>query len=142
MSFLNSLRKRMDAKVWRSVLLLLLRQRAAACDRDGVGWCLFSYRYEFSDCLPLLTAWLNMSVSARQTVLRATLHCTRRDLKLYRPLWAEGLRDSAAAVVRAAIDAVATHRARSLRKLIEALAHDKRDPVAASAQKLLEIWNG
>ena len=142
LSFLNSLRKRMDARAWRRVLLLLLRQRAAACDRDGVAWCLYSFRYEFSDCLPLLEAFLNMNVSARQTVLRSTLHCTRRDLKLFRPLWAEALRDPASAVIRAAIDAAATHRTRGLRKLVAALAHDKRETVAVAAQKLLDVWNG
>ncbi len=142
LSFLNTLRKRMDSKVWRQVLLLLLRQRAAAGDREGVAWCLFSYRYEFTDCLPLLQVFLDMSVSARQTVLRGTLHCSRKELKLNRPFWAEALRDPAAPVVRAALDAAATHRARALRKLIEALAQDKRKDVALAANKLLQVWRG
>ena len=142
LSFLNTLRKRMDAQVWQHVLLLLLRQRAAAGDREGTAWCLFSYRYEFSDCLPLLSIFLEMSVSGRQTVLRATLHSTRKELKLYRPLWAEALRDPAPAVVRAALDAAATHRARALRKLVSALAEDKREDVAFAANKLLQVWRG
>ena len=142
LSFLNTLRKRMDSKVWRRVLLLLLRQRAAAGDREGVAWCLFSYRYEFSDCLPLLAVFLDMSVSARQTVLRGTLHCSRKELKLNRPFWAEALRDPAAPVVRAALDAAATHRARALRKLIDALTEDPRDDVALAAAKLLQVWRG
>jgi len=75
-------------------------------------------------------------------VLRGTLHCSRKELKLNRPFWAEALRDPAAPVVRAALDAAATHRARALRKLIEALVQDKREDVALAAGKLLQVWRG
>jgi hypothetical protein len=142
LSFLNPLRKRMEAGIWRKVLLLLLRQRAAAGDRGGVGWCLFSYRYEFVDCLPLVAIFCEMSVSARQTVLRATLHCTREETRLFRPLWAEALRDAAPVVVLSALDAISTNRARSLRPLIAALTHDKRDEVQKAAANLLQLWQG
>lgn len=142
LSFLNPLRKRMDAGAWRKVLLLLLRQRAVAGDRGGVGWCLFSYRYEFVDCLPLTAIFCAMSVGARQTVLRATLHCTRDETKLFRPLWAEALRDPAPVVVLAALDAISTNRARSLRPLIAALAKDQREEVQKAAANLLQLWQG
>jgi hypothetical protein len=132
----------MEAGIWRKVLLLLLRQRAAAGDRGGVGWCLFSYRYEFVDCLPLVAIFCEMSVSARQTVLRATLHCTREETRLFRPLWAEALRDAAPVVVLSALDAISTNRARSLRPLIAALTHDKREEVQKAAANLLQLWQG
>jgi hypothetical protein len=142
LSFLNPLRKRMDAVAWRKVLMLLLRQRAAAGDRAGVGWCLFSYRYEFQDCLPLAAVFCSMSVIARQTVLRATLHCTRDETRLFRPLWAEALRDPAPVVVLAALDAISSNRARSLRPLVTALSSDSREEVRDTATNLLQLWQG
>jgi hypothetical protein len=140
-SFLNSLRKRMLAADWRSVLLLLLRQRCSAGDLEGAGWCLFSYKYEHPDCLPLLSAFCEMTVSARQTLLRATRHCTRDEVKLFRPLWAEALRDPAAPVVLAALECAAFNRARSLRGLIEKLKHDQRTDVATAASAVTDAFN-
>ena len=75
-SFLNALRKRAVAADWRKILLLLLRQRAAVGDLPGASWCLFSFKYEFPDCLPLVRVFCEMTVSARQTLVRATRHCT------------------------------------------------------------------
>jgi hypothetical protein len=140
MSFLNSLRKRMNAADWRSVLMLLLRQRANAGDAAGVGWCLFSYKYEFPDALPLLKAFCDLIVSARQTVVRATRHCTRDELSLFRPVWAEALRDPATPVVAAALDAVGANRAKSLRFLVEGLRQDVREGLAQLAQSVLESF--
>ena len=141
-SFLNPLRKLMDAKVWRNVLLMLLRQRAAAGDRGGVGWCLYSYKYEFSDSLVLIKLFCDMSVSGRQAVISASCHATRDEQSLFRPLWAEALRDPAAAVVLAALDAANINHARSLRPLVSALAKDRRENVAVAAGNLLRIWQG
>ncbi len=141
-SFLNPLRKRMKNEDWRKALLLLLRQRAAAGDRLGVSWCLYSYKYEFPDVLKLIELYCDMSVSARQTVLRATFHCTRDERKLFRPLWAEGLRDPSPAVVIAALNAANIHHARSLRPLVVALKKDSREDLAVAAEELLRIWQG
>jgi hypothetical protein len=140
-SFLNSLRKRMKAADWRAVLLLLLRQRSSAGDIAGVGWALFSYKYEYPDCLPLLKIFCEMTVSARQTILRATRHCTRDELKFFRPLWAEALRDPSAAVVAAALDAVGFNRARSLKPLVEALKRDARPELATLSNAVLEAFS-
>ncbi len=142
LSFLNSLRKRMPPGTWQKVLLLLLRQRAAAGDRSGVGWCLYSYKYEYPDCLELLERFCDMSVSARQTVLKATHHCTRDERTLFRPLWAEALRDPAAPVVMNALLAANLHNTRSLRMLVEGLLNDPRDGVAMGAEALLNVWRG
>ncbi|HYF50792.1 MAG TPA: hypothetical protein VEJ63_15365 [Planctomycetota bacterium] len=139
-SFLNPLRKSMDAHAWQKVLLLLLRQRAIAGDRSGVAWCLYSYKYEFSDALTLIHLFCDMSVSARQTVLRATFHATRDEKRLFRPLWAEALRDPSDAVVMAALSAVALHQARSLRPMVDALTREPREQVAAAAADLLRAW--
>lgn len=141
-SFLNPLRKRMLPRAWRKVLLLLMRQRALAGDRSGTGWCLYSYKYEFPDSLTLLKLFCDMSVSARQTMIRATMHSTRDEQKLFRPLWAEGLRDPATPVVRAALESINQNCARSLRPLVEELIRDKRADVAEDAGRLLKIWQG
>ncbi|HLX61775.1 MAG TPA: hypothetical protein VKX17_10880 [Planctomycetota bacterium] len=137
-SFLNSLRKRMTAADWRKALMLLLRQRASAGDLAGTGWCLFSYKYEYPDSLPLLQAFCEMTVSSRQTLLRATRHCTRDEVKLFRPLWAEGLRDPSPAVVLAALDCTAYNRAKSLRPLAEKLKHDERPDIAVAATTVVD----
>lgn len=141
-SFINTLRKRMAPGVWQRALQLLLRQRAAAGDRAGVAWCLYSYKYEFPDILPLLKLFCDLSVSARQTVVGATLRATRDERKLFRALWAEALRDPAAPVVTAALDAVGGNDVRSLRPLVEALARDSREPVKEAATQLMEMWTG
>ena len=138
MSFLNTLRKRLNASDWRKILMLLIRQRASAGDIAGVGWCLFSYKFEYPDALPLVKTFVEMTVSARQTVLRSTRHCTRDELSLFRPLWAEGLRDPSAPVVAAALDAVGVNRARSLRFLAEALNGVTREGIGQLAQSVLE----
>ena len=79
-------------------------------------------------------------MSARQTVVRATRHCTRDELSLFRPVWAEALRDPATAVVAAALDAVGSNRARSLRFLVEALRQDAREGLGQLAQAVLESF--
>lgn len=137
-SFLNSLRKHMRAADWRKALMLLLRQRASAGDLAGTGWCLFSYKYEYPDCLPLLQAFCAMTVSSRQTLLRATRHCTRDEVKLFRPLWAEGMRDPAPAVVLAALDCSAFNRAKSLRPLAVKLKNDERPDIAVAATAVVD----
>jgi hypothetical protein len=141
-SFINTLRKRMAPGVWQGALKLLLRQRAAAGDRAGVAWCLYSYKYEFPDILPLMKIFCDMSVSARQTVIGATVRATRDERKLFRALWAEALRDPASAVVTVAIDAVGGNDIRSLRPLVEALTRDSRDVVSEAASQLMEMWTG
>jgi hypothetical protein len=140
-SFLNSLRKRTPAAEWRKIVMLLLRQRTAAGDLLGAGWCLFSYKYEFPDCLALLRAFSAMTVSARQTLVRATRHCTRDEVKLFRPLWAEALRDPSPAVVIAGLDAGGFNRAKSLRTLVEALKNDVRPGISIAATAVLDGLN-
>jgi hypothetical protein len=140
--FLTPLRKQMPVSAWKKILLLLLRQRAVAGDCGGVAWCLYSYKYEFADCLALVKLFCEMSVSARQTVLQATFHATRDERGMFRPLWAEGLRDPAAPVALAALDASSAQHARSLRPLVLALCKDAREPVSAAASELAKIWEG
>ena len=139
-SFMNALRKKMKSADWKKTLLLLLRQRASVGDVAGVGWCLFSYKFEHRDCLPLIAACCEMSVSSRQTLLRATRHCTRDEVKLFRPVWAEGLRDPSPAVALAALDAVVFNRARSLKPLVQSLKHDAREEVASMAHVVLDSF--
>ncbi|HEY3322755.1 MAG TPA: hypothetical protein VGP72_20025 [Planctomycetota bacterium] len=141
-NFLGALRRRMPGDSWRGVLQLLLRQRAAVGDRSGASWCLYSYRYEFSDCLPLLQLFCGMSVSARQSLVQASVRSTRHERKLMRPLWAEALRDPAAAVVVAAIEAARSNNVRSLRPLIKSLCRDAREAVSKPAEELLKTWAG
>ncbi|HYG76377.1 MAG TPA: hypothetical protein VEK08_15335 [Planctomycetota bacterium] len=141
-AFLHPLRKRMPREMWRKVLQLLLRQRAGAGDRAGVSWCLYSYKYEFPDVLPLVELFCALSVSARQTLLRSTVHATMDERKLFRPLWAEALRDPAPAVVLSALEAVAVNNVRSLRALVQALTRDKRESIADAASEVLGAWEG
>jgi len=70
------------------------------------------------------------------------MHCTRDELKLFRPLWAEGLRDPAEPVVFAALEAINLNRARSLRTLVQALTRDHRPALATAATELLKTWEG
>ncbi len=140
-SFLNSLRKRATAADWRKVLMLLMRQRCGAGDLMGVGWCLFSYKYEFPDCLALVNAFCAMTVSARQTLVRATRHCTRDEVTLFRPLWAEALRDPSAAVVLSGLDAAGFNRAKSLRPLVETLKNDTRPELSTIATAVCDGFN-
>ncbi len=140
-SFINSLRKRTPAAEWRKIVMLLLRQRTAAGDLAGAGWCLFSYKYEFPDCLALVRSFSAMTVSARQTLVRATRHCTRDEVKLFRPLWAEALRDPSPAVVIAGLDAAGFNRAKSLRTLVDALKNDERPGIAIAATAVLDGLN-
>ena len=140
-SFLNSLRKRANAADWRKILMLLLRQRTAAGDMMGVSWCLFSYKYEYPDSLALIRAFCAMTVSARQTLVRATRHCTRDEVKVFRPLWAEALRDPSGAVVLAALEAAGFNRAKSLRPLAEALKNDERPGLSMAATAIVDGLN-
>jgi hypothetical protein len=140
-SFLNSLRKRATAADWRKILMLLMRQRTAAGDLTGVSWCLFSYKYEYPDSLALVRAFCAMTVSARQTLVRATRHCTRDEVKLFRPLWAEALRDPSPAVVLAGLEAAGFNRAKSLRPLAEALKNDERLGISIAATAIVDGLN-
>jgi len=139
-NFLAVVRRALTSREWRRVLPLLLRQRCLAGDRAGGAWCLYSYRHFFPDALPLLEWFADMVVSARQTFVRATLHATRAERQLFRPLWAEALRDPAASVVVAALDAVEFNDVRSLRMLVSALTRDSRELVATKAGELIEMW--
>lgn len=141
-AFLHPLRKRMPAEMWRNVLQLLLRQRAAAGDRSGVTWCLYSYKYEFTDVLPLIKLFCALSVSARQTLIRSTVHATQDERKLFRPLWAEAMRDPAAVVVLATLESIAFNNVRSLRPLVTSLARDKREAIAEAANEVFAAWEG
>ena len=140
--FLYKLGRRISRRQWPRIVLLLLRQRAAAGDWGGTAWCLYQYKREFPDCLAALETFCDMNASARQMMLRAMLRCTRDETRLFRPLWAEGLRDPSAAVVLAALEASNCNRARSLRPLIEALSADGRQQLAARALNLLRVWKG
>jgi len=142
LSFLNPLRKRMKPAQWQRVLPVLLRQRALAGDRPGVAWCLYSYGFEHADPLELVQLFCAMPVSARQTVIRATQQCRQRERSLFRPLWAEALRDPADPVVLAGLEAVGIHAARAVRHLAQELVEDSRERVASAARRLLELWAG